>query len=269
MLLATIEHGTRLLAAEFADGVFYVLNGTASEIVAGNVPQRTGETLARDAVKVRAPLRPGKIIAIGRNYAEHAAELGNNLPPAPLIFAKFPSCIVGDGDVIHWESSVTQAVDWEGELAVVIGTTCKHVPEADAYSVVYGYTIANDVSARDIQLEQDSQWTRGKSLDTFCPLGPWIVTHDVIGDPHQLRVQTLVNGETVQDAPTSQMIFKIPHLIAYCSRMFTLEAGDLILTGTPSGVGRSYKPPRYLGNGDQVTVRISDIGELTNGCKVD
>lgn len=219
-------------------------------------------------VKLNAPLRPGKMIAIGRNYVEHAQELGNDLPSAPLIFAKFPSVVVGHGDEVTWSAAVTQQVDWEVELAVVMGKRARNVAEEEALAYVFGYTVANDVSARDIQLRQDTQWIRGKNLDTFCPLGPCIITADEIPDPHTLSLKTTVNGELMQDSSTSNLIFKVPQLIAYCSRMFTLEPGDVILTGTPSGVGEGMNPARYLKDGDVVTVSISRIGELTNTCKV-
>jgi 2-keto-4-pentenoate hydratase/2-oxohepta-3-ene-1,7-dioic acid hydratase in catechol pathway len=163
---------------------------------------------------------------------------------------------------------VTTQVDWEAELAVVIGRRAKDVSEADALSYVYGYTVGNDVSARDLQLKVDTQWTRGKSLDTFCPLGPYIVTRDEIADPQNLAVKTTVNDEVMQDSNTKHMIFKIPQLIAYCSQMFTLEPGDIIMTGTPSGVGMGRTPPRFLADGDVVTVSVEGIGEVSNPCKV-
>jgi 2-keto-4-pentenoate hydratase/2-oxohepta-3-ene-1,7-dioic acid hydratase in catechol pathway len=234
----------------------------------GITPNRISEYFPLEEVKLEPPLRPGKIIAIGRNYAEHAKETGNEPPKAPLIFAKFPSSIISAGEDITWSESITTQVDWEGELAVVIGKTARNVPEDDAYKYIFGYTIANDVSARDLQLRQDGQWTRGKSLDTFCPLGPYIATRDEIPDPHDLTVKTTVNGKARQNDSTSNMIFKIPQLIAYCSRMFTLDPGDLILTGTPPGVGEGMKPQTYLKDGDEVKITITGLGELKNTCKV-
>ncbi len=234
----------------------------------GVTPSRTYERVPLAKATLEAPLIPGKIIAIGRNYAEHASELGNQLPDKPLIFAKFPSSVIGTGAAITWRSTITQQVDWEAELGVVIGRRAKDVSEEDALSYVYGYTVANDVSARDLQLKIDTQWTRGKSLDTFCPLGPYIVTRNEITDPQNLNVKTTVNGEVMQDSNTKHMIFKIPHLIAYCSQMFTLEPGDILLTGTPSGVGSGRTPPRYLADGDVVTVSVESIGEVSNPCKV-
>lgn len=218
--------------------------------------------------KLHAPLIPGKIIAIGRNYAEHAKETGSALPDKPLIFAKFPSSVIGPGDAITWRESITTQVDWEVELAVIIGQRAREVSEEDALNYVYGYTVANDVTARDLQQKLDTQWTRGKSLDTFCPLGPYIVTRDEIADPQNLAVKTMVNGEVMQDSNTSNMIFNVKHLISYSSRMFTLEPGDIILTGTPDGVGMGRKPPVFLKDGDTVTVSVEGVGEISNPCKV-
>ncbi|HEX2908160.1 MAG TPA: fumarylacetoacetate hydrolase family protein [Phototrophicaceae bacterium] len=234
----------------------------------GITPSRLTNNYPLDKVQLQAPLRPPKIVAIGRNYADHAAETGSAVPTAPLIFAKFPTSVIGNGEAITWDATITQQVDWEGELAVVIGKRARNVTEDEALNHVYGYTIANDVTARDLQVRIDTQWTRGKSLDTFCPLGPWLVTRDEIPDPHNLTIKTTVNGELMQDGNTRDLIFKIPTLIAYCSRMFTLEPGDLLLTGTPPGVGEGRQPPVYLKDGDVVSITIDGIGELTNPCRV-
>jgi 2-keto-4-pentenoate hydratase/2-oxohepta-3-ene-1,7-dioic acid hydratase in catechol pathway len=257
--------------AEERDGSIYALGYQMPmrELAAhGELPQRvdTHKIMKHDGVTV--PLLPRKILCVGRNYAEHAAEMKNEVPSKPLIFSKFTTCVIGSGDTIRWSDNVTQQVDWEGELAVVIGKTARDIREEDAYSHIFGYTIANDVSARDLQ-SSESQWTRAKGLDTFCPLGPVIVTRDEIPDPHNLRITTEVNGETMQDGHTGDMIFKIPYLVAYLSRTFTLEPGDLILTGTPAGVGKGMTPPRFLGDGDQVRVTIEGIGTLQNTCKID
>jgi 2-keto-4-pentenoate hydratase/2-oxohepta-3-ene-1,7-dioic acid hydratase in catechol pathway len=217
---------------------------------------------------IAAPIIPRKIFCVGRNYAEHAAELKNELPKSPLIFSKYSSSVIGSGANIVWRKSITQQVDWEGELVVVIGKGGKNIAEKDAYEHVFGYTIANDVSARDIQ-DSESQWVRAKAQDTFCPLGEAIITRDEIADPHKLRIKTEVNGEVVQDASTADMIFKVPYLISYLSQTFTLEPGDLILTGTPSGVGKGMKPPRFLKDGDEVTVTIEGLGKLSNKCVVE
>ncbi len=269
LVTCTTKRGTRI--AEVVDDRVYStawVDSMARLIRRGFTPNRISEYFPLDEVKLEAPLRPGKIVAIGRNYAEHAKETGNEAPAAPLIFAKFPSSVIGPGDEIVWSESITKEVDWEGELAVVIGKRAHNVAEDDAYNYVFGYTIANDVSARDLQLRQDGQWTRGKSLDTFCPLGPWIVTRDEIADPHKLKIKTTVSGEVRQDGSTKDMIFRIPQLIAYCSRSFTLEPGDVILTGTPPGVGEGMDPKIYLKDGDEIVIKITGIGELRNKCRV-
>lgn len=271
MKFATYTYQSRTVTGAIIDDRIYTTSSADSMLYMirrGITPTRTYEYLPLADVKLEAPLRPGKLICIGRNYAEHAKETGSDVPTAPIIFAKFPSSIIGNSDTITWSESITTQVDWEGELAVVIGKKARNVKEEDALKHVFGYTIANDVSARDLQLRQDSQWTRGKSLDTFCPLGPWVVTRDEIPDPHNLSVKTKVNGKVRQDGNTKDFIFNIPFLISYCSRMFTLEPGDLILTGTPPGVGEGLKPPTYLKDGDTVTITIDGIGELTNPCKI-
>lgn len=198
------------------------------------------------------PVRPSKILCIGRNYAEHAAELGHDLPVEPLVFMKPPSALVGSGEAIVLPA-ISDRVDFEGELAVVIGQRCRHVPEEEAMAVVGGYTLLNDVTARDLQ-KKDGQWARAKGFDTFAPCGPRLVTDF---DPSDVRLRTLVNGEVRQEGRTSQLIFGIPFLIAYLSRVMTLEAGDLISTGTPSGVG-PLKP------GDTVEVWVEGLGSLIN-----
>jgi len=217
--------------------------------------------------RVLPPLQPGKILAIGRNYAEHARELGNEAPSEPLVFAVMPSAVIGDGDVIEWEAEMTAQVDWEGELAVIIGETARKVSEAEALEYVFGYTIANDVSARDLQT-RDKQWTRAKGLDTFCPLGPVVVTADAIPDPQNLRIVTTVDGVEKQNGSTADMIFSVRFLIAHLSRAFTLNPGDIILTGTPAGVGKAQNPPQFLTDGSIVSISIEPIGKLTNRCRV-
>jgi 5-carboxymethyl-2-hydroxymuconate isomerase len=271
MKLATFTRKGRTLIGEVVEDRIY--STTSSEnmqylIRRGLLPNRRNESFPLAEVKLEAPLRPSKIVAIGRNYVEHAKETGSDVPKAPIIFAKFPSAIIGNGDTVTWSESITKQVDWEGELAVVIGDRARNVSEEDALKYVFGYTIANDVSARDLQIRTDAQWTRGKSLDTFCPLGPWIVTASEILDPQVLSVKTTVNDTLMQDGNTQDMIFGVAHLVSYCSKMFTLEPGDLILTGTPDGVGEGMKPAQYLKDGDTVKIEISGIGELVNPCKV-
>lgn len=273
MRLITCTYNSRTLIGELDGDSLRVASlpdggGMRTLIRRGISPVRGYERVPLASVRIKAPVTPSKIIGIGRNYADHAAETGSALPSAPLIFAKFPSSIIAPGDAITWRESITTEVDWEGELAVVIGKTARDVSPENAYHHIFGYTIANDITARDLQGRIDAQWTRGKSLDTFCPIGPAIVTRDAIADPHDLRIVTTVNDETVQDGSTADMIFKVPDLVAYCSRMFTLEPGDLLLTGTPSGVGVGMTPPRFLKDGDRVSVTIDGIGTLTNTCRV-
>lgn len=210
--------------------------------------------------------RPGKVVAIGRNYREHVDEEQTEAPPAPLVFAKFPSALTGDGAAITWDPGLTGQVDWEAELAVVIGTAARNVSVERALDHVLGYSCLNDVSARDLQFG-DGQWTRGKSLDTFCPMGPAIVTADEIADPQRLAIRCIVDGETVQDSTTERMYFSVAEIISHCSRAFTLEPGDVIATGTPGGVGVFREPPRFLVDGSVVTVEIEGVGRLTNTCR--
>ena len=222
-----------------------------------------------DGLTLLAPVpRPGKVIAIGRNYREHAAEEGADPPREPLIFSKWPSSVVGHGAEIRWSADLTGQVDYEAELAVVIGRRARRVAVGDALEYVLGYTCLNDVSARDLQFA-DGQWVRGKSLDTFCPMGPALVTADEVGDPQDLAIRCTVGGEEVQSAHTSQMYFSVAQIISHCSQAFTLEPGDVIATGTPGGVGVFRDPPRFLGDGDLVSVEIERIGRLDNICRID
>ena len=220
------------------------------------------------SLQLLAPVtRPPKIVAVGRNYREHAAEEEAVLPEAPLLFAKLPSAVVGDGAPVVWSADVTGQVDYEAELAVVIGRRARHVPVAEALDHVLGYTCVNDVSARDLQV-RDGQWTRAKGLDTFCPMGPWVVTADEIPDPGALRVRCRVNGEVRQDASTAALVNGVAALIAYCSSSFTLEPGDILATGTPGGVGAFHDPPVFLADGDVMEVEIEGIGVLRNSCRI-
>jgi len=205
--------------------------------------------------------RPGKIVCVGLNYRDHAEEQGVELPAEPLLFAKWPTSLIGPGEAIVIPPIVTKA-DYEAELGVVIGVRAKNVSKESAFEAVRGYLCANDVSARDLQFS-DGQWTRGKSPDTFCPVGP-MVARDEISDPHDLRIRAIVSGEVLQDSTTANLIFGIDDVIAYASQTTTLEPGDLILTGTPAGVGVFRDPQRLLRPGDDVTIEIEGIGSLTN-----
>lgn len=213
--------------------------------------------------KLAAPLRPGKIVAIGLNYLDHIRESKLERPLQPLVFAKFPSSVIGPTDAIELDESLTSRVDWEVELAVVVGRRMRRVAERDALDHVFGYTVGNDISARDVQFSE-SQWVRGKSFDTFCPLGPVAVTADEIPDPQVLRLRTRVNGEVMQDSSTAEMVFGVAELLAFCSRSFTLDPGDVVLTGTPWGCGEFMDPPRSLAAGDLVEAEIEKIGALRN-----
>jgi 2-keto-4-pentenoate hydratase/2-oxohepta-3-ene-1,7-dioic acid hydratase in catechol pathway len=216
-----------------------------------------------DEARLAAPWAPRQIVAIGLNYHDHIRETGMDTPERPLVFAKFPSSVCGPHDEIVADAQLTSAVDWEVELGVVVGRTMRAVSEADALDQILGYTIGNDVSARDVQFS-DGQWTRAKSFDTFCPLGPAIVTPDEVGDPQALALRTRVNGEVVQDSSTAEMIFGVAELLAFCSRSFTLERGDVILTGTPWGCGGFMDPPRALHPGDVVETEVERVGVLRN-----
>ena len=220
-------------------------------------------TVELSDVKVQAPVpRPGKIICIGLNYMDHVLESGAEVPKAPLIFSKFGTCAAASEDPIFLPVGSEQ-VDFEAELAVVIGRRAKNVKLEDAMDHVFGYTNFNDVSARDMQFA-DGQWQRGKSCDTFAPFGEFVATKDEIPDPHNLRIQFRLNGETMQDSNTEQLIFKIPELVEYLSRSITLEPGDIIATGTPPGVGFARKPPVFLKDGDVCEVDIEGLGILIN-----
>jgi 2-keto-4-pentenoate hydratase/2-oxohepta-3-ene-1,7-dioic acid hydratase in catechol pathway len=204
--------------------------------------------------------RPGKIVAIGLNYMDHVRESGAEPPKRPLVFAKFPSAVIDHEEPIRIPRALTERVDWEVELAVVIGERTSGVSADEALRYVRGYTIGNDVSARDLQFA-DVQWVRAKSLDTFCPLGPTVVELD---DPQNLKLVTRVNGEVMQDSNTSEMIFGVAELISFCSHSFALEPGDVILTGTPWGCGEFMEPKRSLSDGDVVECEIEGIGVLRN-----
>jgi 2-keto-4-pentenoate hydratase/2-oxohepta-3-ene-1,7-dioic acid hydratase in catechol pathway len=212
---------------------------------------------------VLAPLRPGKIVCVGLNYMDHCREQHVTPPDRPTLFAKFPTSVIGPGDPIRWPADFSTQVDYEAELAVVIGRTASRVAEADALGHVFGYTAANDVTARDVQ-RGDKQWIRGKAADTFCPLGPVVATVDEIADPQQLAIRARVNGEVRQDSHTREMIFPVAALIAFVSRAITLEPGDVILTGTPDGVGVFRSPQVFLVPGDRVEIEVGDLGVLAN-----
>lgn len=215
-------------------------------------------------VRRLAPVDPPNIIAIGRNYREHAKEMkADGVDAEPLVFLKATTSVIGPEEPIRLPASAPGEVDFEAELAVIIGRRAKDVSEADAMKHVLGYSCANDVSARDCQKRRDKQWARGKSFDTFCPLGPHIVHRDGL-DHAALRVRSILNGEVMQDGKTADMIFSVPFLISYLSHQFTLLPGTVILTGTPAGVGAARTPPVFLREGDEIQVEIAGIGLLSN-----
>lgn len=227
--------------------------------------QEPGEdAVALADARIHAPIqRPQKIICIGLNYEDHAAETGAPIPEKPIVFSKYANSIIGPGEPIRIPG-ITQKPDYEAELAVVIGRTARNVPESEALDHVFGYTNANDVSARDIQLGEGGQWTRGKAIDTFCPIGPYIATRDEVPDPQNLYIRAILNGETVQDGTTSKMIFPVAELVSFLSSGMTLVPGDIIITGTPPGVGMAREPRLWLKDGDEVTIEIEGLGRLTN-----
>lgn len=223
-----------------------------------------GGAVARlSEVKLRAPLlRPPKIICIGLNYRDHAAEVKADLPQVPTVFAKFATSIIGPGEPIVLPRA-SRKPDYEAELAFVVGRGGRYIPAERWREHVFGYTCMNDVSARDVQMAT-TQWLMGKSFDTFAPIGPWVVTADEIPEPHELDISLTLNGEVMQSSNTRNLIFGIPQLIEYLSSVFTLEPGDVVATGTPAGVGFVRKPPRLLRPGDEVVMTIQGIGELRN-----
>jgi 5-carboxymethyl-2-hydroxymuconate isomerase len=206
--------------------------------------------------------RPQKIICVGLNYRDHAEEQGVELPERPLLFAKWPNTLIGPGEEIVLPA-ISQKVDYEAELAVVIGRTARGVSADDALEFVAGYVCANDVSGRDLQFS-DGQWVRGKSLDTFCPVGPALVPPAEVPDPQALGIRAVLNGEVMQDSTTANMVFGVAEIVSFTSQAITLEPGDLILTGTPAGVGVFRDPQRLLRPGDEITIEIDGLGALTN-----
>ncbi|MEZ5364794.1 MAG: fumarylacetoacetate hydrolase family protein [Bryobacterales bacterium] len=256
-----------LASAGYADVVSVLRDGAKGKAAVAAV-QPAADAPKLEDVKLHAPIpKPDKFICIGLNYRDHAIESGMAIPELPTVFTKYPNAVCGHGDDIIIPS-VSKQVDYEAEFAFVIGTRCHKVKKEDWKSVVWGYTIVHDVSARDYQLAT-SQWTIGKTFDTFGPMGPTLVSADEVADPHNLRISLDLNGETLQDSTTKQLIFDIPYLIEYLSTVMTLEPGDIVSTGTPPGVGFARKPPIYLKPGDDCVVKIEGLGELRNRCVAD
>tara|TARA_Y100000588_G_scaffold394390_1_gene514599 strand:+ start:888 stop:1637 length:750 start_codon:yes stop_codon:yes gene_type:complete len=245
----------------------FLEGGEDSLASARSAVEAAPQTVEAGSAKIQAPIQnPEKIICIGLNYADHAEESGMPIPEEPIIFSKYPSTIIGPGEQIRVPAS-SEKTDYEVELVVVIGKGGRDITEADALNHVAGYTVGHDVSARDYQLEKPGgQWMLGKTFDTFAPIGPDIVTSDEVDDPHALGIRCILNGETVQDSTTAQLIFKVPQLIAYLSHVFTFTSGDLIFTGTPPGVGMARDPQLWLKPGDTVVCEIDGLGRLENPC---
>ena len=236
------------------------------DLDSGFLERKPGDTLSRDEVEIVSPVpRPGKIICIGLNYRDHAKESGMAIPTSPVIFSKFSTCAIGPNQPIIIPEGSTQT-DYEAELAFVIGRRAQNVKKQDALNYVFGYTNFNDISARDFQFA-DGQWQRGKSCDTFAPMGEFIATTDEIPYPQKLSIRLHLNGETLQDSNTNQMIFGVAELVEFLSRFITLEPGDVVATGTPPGVGFARKPPVYLKDADTVEVEIEGLGVLSNPVK--
>lgn len=257
-----IVDGSQIVAEE-VNGVFRQTGfDSLIELIASGETPVPGETIEPDRLLAPIP-RPGKILGSGVNFRNHLEENPNGvLPTRPFFFSKLPSSVIGPEEPIVIDSP-ERKVDYEVELGVVIGRAAKQITEAEAFGHVFGYTVVHDVSARDIQFV-DNQVTIGKGFDTFCPLGPVVVTPDEIADVNKLRLRTKLNGEVMQDGSTADWLFSIPYLISYLSHYFTLEPGDIVTTGTPGGVGCFRNPERYLAPGDVVAVEVEAVGELVN-----
>lgn len=250
-------------------GIFNPLTPAQVKVIKGDLFADFQVTEEYERIKrLLPPLRPPAIFALGFNYGRHAEETGARLPIAPVVFMKAPTSVIGPGEAILLPLAGPDKVDYEGELAVVIGKRGKNIKREEALDYIFGYTCANDVSARDWQMDkergQKGQWVRGKSFDTFCPLGPYIVTADEFTGVPELKIRTYLNNEVVQDASTGDMIFDVPTIVSELSRSMTLEPGTVILTGTPEGVGYTRVPPLFLKPGDEVRIEIEQIGMLVN-----
>ncbi|WP_026584985.1 fumarylacetoacetate hydrolase family protein [Bacillus sp. J33] len=238
---------------------------------AGSNPEREELYLGLDSITLQAPIpRPDKnIFCVGKNYAEHAIEMGSkeDIPEHIMVFTKSPTTVIGPDETVLNHKEVTSQLDYEGELAVIIGKTGRAIPKEEALDYVFGYTIINDVTARDLQ-SRHKQFFIGKSLDTSCPMGPWAVHASAVKNPNKLDIQTTVNGEVRQSSNTEHFIFPIEEIISVLSKGMTLEPGDIIATGTPAGVGKGFKPPRFLQPGDKVEITVEKIGTLRNSIEV-
>ena len=261
------ENVVSLQSAGFADVISVLAGGDAAlrkaAEVAANPPE--GASFPLSSVKLCAPIpKPTKIICVGLNYRDHAIESKMEIPTRPTIFSKYNNTVIASGDEIILPKN-SEKPDYEAEFAFVIGKGGRHIKAEDWQQHVFGYMNLNDVSARDVQLAV-SQWVMGKTFDTFAPMGPYLVTADEVEDPHNLTISLSVNGEVLQNSNTRELIFKIPALVEFLSGIMTLEPGDIVSTGTPSGVGFSFNPPKWLKPGDEVVVKVQGLGELRNTC---
>jgi 2-keto-4-pentenoate hydratase/2-oxohepta-3-ene-1,7-dioic acid hydratase in catechol pathway len=252
-------------AAGFPDLLSVLQGGTEAQKKVEAFTAAAPATVPLGSVKLCAPLPdPLKILCMGLNYRDHAKEANLEVPKYPVIFAKYSNTVIGSGDNIVLPKN-SHKPDYEAEFGFVIGKRARHIRAEDWRNYVFGYMNCNDVSARDYQMSV-TQWTMGKNFDTFAPMGPYLVSADEIDDPHNLNISLTLNGETMQSSNTRELIFKIPETVEFLSSVMTLEPGDVVLTGTPAGVGFSRKPPRWLTPGDEVVVRVEGLGELRNTC---
>lgn len=277
--MVSADGGARLFAEQ--DGRRVAMQGTLDELLQdpgswnrvqsearARFDAGEGDPVPQDEVLLPPVLRPGKIVGVGLNYRDHCREFGVDPPTSLVLFPKLTSSLCGHGAEVRLDPEVTPEVDWEAELAVVIGRRIRRASAEEARAAILGYTIGNDLTARDIQREEQ-QWLRAKGLDTFCPLGPVIVTAEEIPNPQDLRIRSRINGQLMQDSTTAEMIFGVVDLVRILSQSFTLEPGDVILTGTPLGVGAFRDPPVFLSPGDVMEMEIEGIGLLRNRCVLD
>lgn len=253
----------RAMAFDLADYDAHFFAHGGVDRLRGLLLEERQKRIPAGAVRLGPPVaRPSQIICVGKNYADHAAEFDAQVPAAPILFAKSPSSLIGHHDLIRIPPGCEQ-VDAEAELALVIGRPAYQLEEAHALDVVAGYTVVNDVTERSLQ-KSAGQWFLGKSLDTFCPAGPWLVTPDDVGDPQQLRVSSRLNGQLFQDGHSRHMLFPLARLLAYLTSFITLQPGDLLATGTPAGVGFARRPPVFLKHGDRIDIEVERVGTLSN-----
>lgn len=265
MRLCTFRDAGRTRLGRVEGEAVQPLDGRDVRDALASTPPAVGEARPLAGLELAAPLIPGKLLGVGWNYVDHAAEMGGGVPDEPLIFSKLISSVAGPSDPVS-RPDYTGQLDYEAELAVVIGARARDVAREDALGHVFGYAVMDDVSARDMQVAEP-QWVRAKGGDGFGPFGPWVTTADEVADPQALRVRSWVNGEPRQDASTADMVFPVAELVSWCSRSFTLEPGDVIATGTPPGVGKGRTPPVFLQPGDRVRIEIEGLGAIEHAIR--